>query len=1805
MKRLALLLLPAWVLAQGPARLVYVSAPKPRVISGEQIRLSALARDQNGAARTGDAFQWRSSNNNIATVDGNGMVTARGLGLVDLFATTAGVTGQVRIQVLPLRIDVFPGAAQVFVGERVPYTAVALDVNENPLPGVTFQWQLSGANGNFTQAATITGNGVLSARAVARVTVRAVIPYGGVLSQFLPSSVGYARLEIKPRNDFRLTRLLSTTDMRHSFQLRPIAGRQLAANDLGQVALVASLDGLVTALLLWENGRFDILAAGGTPGPVSPSLLMDFSNPALNNRGQALVRASAQGAGGLLLASRAGAQYLAVDGEAAAGVEGLGGFTTTPYSLNDNGDAVFFGSFRLPATTQNRNGLFRLPAGGAPQRIATSGDDFSSLGAANISNSEFGIDRSGAIYFVAFSGQRRAIYRQERFGAPTRLIGTGDALAGSTIRNLGTPAVGQDGDLAFYYFLESNAQGVARLSGNRLRFAPLRSNVGVLALHSQGGVVYYADGPRGWGLYRWNDGDTPTPVLLQGRLAPNDEPVQQFYTAAVNARGEVVAGLRTAQTDFVVTRPGAASPVLFRSGAVLQATANIQIFNGSLVKGDGSGPPYVLLGAPASLFQLDNNGLIPRLVIGDRFPGGETFDSIRAPLESSNGELYFDNTRRLTSTGVDLLPLGAFRADDGTTVNRGLVRAVNARGGLIWEAGTNRSHTRVYLHQDGRDTFLISYSGETRYQSPSPAGGTVNSRGDLALDDRGRALVQFRVTGGPSGLFLWENGRWRATALFNATQLRGQVVTNAFNLRAVGDRFFAVFSLRQGSALAEWRDNEWTWIIGFNDDAPNGNVINGVGPYDVNRRGDIAVALNSGPIQMLALRSDAGTKLVQLNIDAPEELDFFSVQQIELREDGRIYFGGLNLLDESVLYLAEPLRTNWPSRSRSPAESGAGFSPRGPSGPLLLPPDQPWSIDLTSPQPFVLSGRVLQLEARVTSAEGAPIPDAALEWRSSNPLVAEVDAGGRVRGLTPGQAVIEAASGQASARLTLQVQPARIRIEPPELNLEAGQQVRLTAQALDASGAAIAGVPFLWTSGTPGVASVDGAGTVTALADGLVTVTALVDLPGPGFGFSALARVRVRPRSPFRVNRLVASDSLTRPVTLRRIESQAAAGDSTVFTAALSNGAYALLLLDNRGLRPLAVSGDFFEPTGQVITTFGGVTINASGDVVAAVNFATWPNWRLIRYPAAGGQEPLDLPSEYLGSGNLSSRSLGPAGELMFFTWNNRGQNVLYRRPDGRFERVLTQGDQVPGFGAVNWMGDLAAPINGKSVLLTNGPNGNGLLEWDGRAVRKLVATGDALLGRAVQWMDSAILTPTGDVYLRIGGDGFSQIVRYSGGQWSNVVQGGQPVATGVTVHWIDSLRDVRGSSVVFSGGSDRGGGLFRFDGTNFELLARYGEGNDEFRWFEFAGGPFLRGPSGNLPTRLVRTSAAGFAPVLETGRPLDLAAGASLNWYELIGGANAASPVFLSSSRGLVRPASGRFDPVLLHGDPLPDGQTVFWTSAFAANRNGDIAFRAGSQRGEALYLWRNGRVTRLIQNWNETRVAGGLLRWIGWAMSVNTAGQVVVDAGYDGGYGLFLFAEGAAPRTIATAGSPAPGGGTFRNFQQAAIDERGRVAFFGDLGTGPAPLFYWENGQVRRIRQIGESGVTSFDGRLQAAADRIYLFQRLSNTQEISAWNGASWTTVVDQSSYGICSNWFSPASNGDLLYLACLPEGVNGLLLRKPDGRSTLVAGTGQRTADGEWLLNLLHWTLSEQGDVFFAAVSPAGTKDRIGLFQAAPR
>ncbi len=296
-------------------------------------------------------------------------------------------------------------------------------------------------------------------------------------------------------------------------------------------------------------------------------------------------------------------------------------------------------------------------------------------------------------------------------------------------------------------------------------------------------------------------------------------------------------------------------------------------------------------------------------------------------IETGTGDVYFDGpnlpTRKLSGDRIEDFPVGNFRADDGVFVNRGVVRAINDRGQMVWEAGTDSNHTRLYFAENGRNTQLATNSLDRRWQLPAPSGGTVSGWGEVAIDELGRAMINLQITGGPSGWFLWDNGRWRQTAVYPntattpspTTAVKGQVFTGSNNLRAMNDKFYAVFPLRAGgSALAEFRDTEWTWIAGSLDPAPYGNTINNIGAYEVNRQGDIAFAINGG--QLLVSRSGGQDRMVYFNVEAPDAGDFFSVQNVELREDGRIYFAGINQLDQYELWLAEPLLTTPPPRSR-------------------------------------------------------------------------------------------------------------------------------------------------------------------------------------------------------------------------------------------------------------------------------------------------------------------------------------------------------------------------------------------------------------------------------------------------------------------------------------------------------------------------------------------------------------------------------------------------------------------------------------------------------------------------------------------------------------------------------------------------------------------------------------------------------------------------------------------------------------------------------------------------------------------------
>ena len=132
---------------------------------GDTESLTAVAKDANGNAISGATITWSSSNQPVATVSSDGLVTANGEGTATITATatrdgvsvegTASVTVRQRVSI----VDVSPLITTLLsIGETVSLTAVAKDTNDYAISGATITWSSSEVN-----VATVSSDGLVTA----------------------------------------------------------------------------------------------------------------------------------------------------------------------------------------------------------------------------------------------------------------------------------------------------------------------------------------------------------------------------------------------------------------------------------------------------------------------------------------------------------------------------------------------------------------------------------------------------------------------------------------------------------------------------------------------------------------------------------------------------------------------------------------------------------------------------------------------------------------------------------------------------------------------------------------------------------------------------------------------------------------------------------------------------------------------------------------------------------------------------------------------------------------------------------------------------------------------------------------------------------------------------------------------------------------------------------------------------------------------------------------------------------------------------------------------------------------------------------------------------------------------------------------------------------------------------------------------------------------------------------------------------------------------------------------------------------
>ncbi len=910
MRAIACALLFAGVAAAQIA--VSVAAPKPRLISGEQIRLAATARDAQGRPMPNASFTYASSNGQILAVASDGAVTANQLGVADVTAQSGNARVTIRLQVLPLRIEVTPAAQELVVGDQMQYTARALNIRAEPIDNAQFQWSVTGANGDNTVSASIDRSGMLTANSVGRFFVRAQVNYAAGPGEFVAQFFGFTRAIVRTRRDFRLTRLLSNEEWRSSFLLRPRRSA-LVANESGQVGFVGALEGVANGLLFYDNGRFDLLASGGQASELS-GFLIDFYDPAINNRGEVLARADSNGqASALLVATRAGVKFAFVENLSAGGMDNIRGSSLTRFSFNDNGDAIFRATYQPEGSAVSLQGLLRLDALGSVQLDTGPGDKLPGM-AAPLTFEDFAIDNQATAYFRAFDGSARAVFRRPQFGDASRVIGSGDALLGSKVRNLFATATAPAGHVAIAGDLQDNRAFLARYANGDVSRPPqvvtltnFRSMYGVGAA---GDVVFAGDSGSGFGLYLWR-GQTLQPVLLRGKVAANGEPVQDFDAASVNSRGEVTAQIRTVDNPYVVVRVSdQGQTLLFQSGLRLDVTAPL---NFRSLFGGGTGPATVSMGGfGISLFDVSSQGLVPRLVVGDRLPDGGRYLGNYAIRDNVAGDLLVttdQSLHRLSASRAEMLQSFPALADDGVTLFAPFNVAANAQT-TIFASNTNQSHQRL-LRLAGGTLSNLAYIGANRaFRTASPSGGQFSSLNEMAIDDAGRVMAYFNVDGGPSGYFLFDQGQWTPAALLGQTQVQGRGLASARILKSDGTNFYAILvSSGNVNLLCKYKDGQWTPLLTRDDQVATGQYFNDAVAYDANRAGDVALLANLAGQQAILLLSGSKVQVVHSVSDLTDSGDLLQrYQEVDIRDDRRVFFTAYDFSDHYLLYAAEPLQ---------------------------------------------------------------------------------------------------------------------------------------------------------------------------------------------------------------------------------------------------------------------------------------------------------------------------------------------------------------------------------------------------------------------------------------------------------------------------------------------------------------------------------------------------------------------------------------------------------------------------------------------------------------------------------------------------------------------------------------------------------------------------------------------------------------------------------------------------------------------------------------------------------------------------------
>lgn len=863
-----------------------ISAAANYVVAAKGLQLSVSAVNGRGAILRGRSYDWQISDSNIAAIDSSGMLTGRYPGPVDVTAQdkASGATTVRRFYVYPASVVITNGAGTVEVGSTLQLSAQALDGDGKAIAGVPFQWY-SEAPG----VARVSPEGVLTGVAEGRVTISAGLDMGPAFARF----AAYSGIQVARRAAYRLKTLLSTDTPAQNLTTLVPTRVSIAGN---YVAGLTSLSNGGQALLLWQNGRLQNLAATGSQ--LNGQIVTRFQSVAVNNQGDVAVIAETQ--------AEWCEQIVAVFPAAAK----------SPLILDDTSRCSYWdltpNAFDRQRNLVYRysNSLFYRKADGTRQTILTVGDRPPGLGIDVVNNiSNWSIAPSGKVLIELQNSANVSTYLAWDGAKFQKLFTATDQVGYYTAQWARFPEeVAPDEYLAVLG--ATNWSGLGRLKGGVWSVIAVsgQNNIGWVQSGygaKDGNVFYFADSAGKTSLFRTNGTTTET-------LASYANWRELSQLSATGGDSVVAYGTMDGPTPKVMRFSAGASSVLLGSGLPVDGAATPAIAQASIPKGI-SPSGTILRTNGGALLRTGTGGLSVILKPGDTLVNG-ALSILGAVAGNRLGEIAFTAQHgpkwglytyrggqyQMIADTDDLLgtakvPIYGFPTADNQIAmnNLGHVAAITYNGngnGLFLYTGAKSSESAKTIVRNGN----IVPGTSTTFNGP----------GNVAIDESDRVAFVSGTSGGKTGLYVWDQGTIRKIIETGEQDPNGRTVNSFYSVQAAGNRFYLRIGVNglneyivvDGGAVKVLASDGYTTTFGT-------VASNGFGSeIAANSRGDVVmpVITPSGPMLFVRRADGSDAQIAAATTRGPDGEWFLNLFGAGIGEQGDIVFSAKTWVNGQV-----------------------------------------------------------------------------------------------------------------------------------------------------------------------------------------------------------------------------------------------------------------------------------------------------------------------------------------------------------------------------------------------------------------------------------------------------------------------------------------------------------------------------------------------------------------------------------------------------------------------------------------------------------------------------------------------------------------------------------------------------------------------------------------------------------------------------------------------------------------------------------------------------------------------------------------